>query len=46
MGAGIRAGRYYQAVKLNDVAPTLAAILDVETPSGSVGRVLSEMFGD
>jgi hypothetical protein len=46
MGAGIRPGRYYQAVTLNDVAPTLAAILDVETPSGSAGRVLSEMFGE
>jgi arylsulfatase A-like enzyme len=46
MGAGIRPGRYYQSVFVNDVAPTLAAILDVETPSGSVGRVLSEMFGD
>jgi hypothetical protein len=28
----------------NDIAPTLAAILEVETPSGSVGRVLSEIF--
>ena len=44
MGAGIRPGRYYQAVALNDAAPTLAAMLDVEIPSGSVGRVLYEMF--
>jgi hypothetical protein len=29
---------------LNDVAPTLATMLDVETPAGSVGRVLSEIF--
>jgi hypothetical protein len=29
---------------VNDIAPTLAAILEVETPSGSTGRVLSEMF--
>ncbi|PWU03775.1 MAG: hypothetical protein C5B51_18275 [Terriglobia bacterium] len=46
MGTGIRAGRYYQPVAVNDVAPTVAAILDVETPSGSVGRVLSEIFGE
>jgi len=44
MGRGIRAGRYAQPAALNDVAPTLAAILRVGTPSGSVGRVLLEMF--
>ncbi len=44
MGSGIRAGRYYASVQVNDIAPTLAAILDIETPSGSVGRVLAEMF--
>jgi len=44
MGPGIREGRYYQHAALNDVAPTLAALLDIETPSGSVGRVLHEMF--
>jgi len=32
----------YPAV--NDVAPTLATILDVEIPSGSEGRILSEML--
>jgi arylsulfatase A-like enzyme len=44
MGAGIRAGRYDMAVAINDIAPTLAAILEVETPAGSVGRVLTEMW--
>jgi hypothetical protein len=44
MGAGIRAGHYYGAIAVNDIAPTLAAILEIETPSGSVGRVLSETF--
>lgn len=44
MGSGIRPGRYYQPVTVNDIAPTLAAILEVETPSGAVGRVLSEIF--
>jgi hypothetical protein len=29
---------------VNDIAPTLAAILDIEAPAGSIGRVLSEMF--
>jgi type I phosphodiesterase/nucleotide pyrophosphatase len=41
-GPGIRPGRYDRAVVLNDLAPTLATLLDVETPSGSVGRVLDE----
>ncbi len=44
MGAGIQPGRYDETVYVNDVAPTLATILDVETPAGSVGRVLTEMF--
>ena len=44
MGPGIRAGKYYESIVVNDIAPTLAAILEIETPSGSVGRVLSELF--
>jgi arylsulfatase A-like enzyme len=42
LGPGIRPGRYHKAVALNDLAPTLATLLEVETPSGSVGRVLQE----
>lgn len=44
MGAGIKAGRYHSRAAVNDIAPTLACMLDVETPSGSSGRVLSEML--
>ncbi len=44
MGPGIQAGRYDQSIAVNDIAPTLATLLRVETPSGSVGRVLVEMF--
>jgi len=44
MGAGIKAGRYDSAVTVNDIAPTLATLMEVETPSGSVGRVLTEIF--
>jgi len=43
-GAGIKAGRYDFPVTVNDIAPTLATLLDVETPSGSAGRVLTEIF--
>ena len=44
LGVGIRAGEYNGAIAVNDIAPTLAAILHVETPSGSVGRALTEML--
>jgi predicted AlkP superfamily pyrophosphatase or phosphodiesterase len=44
MGPGIRPGRYDETVALNDLAPTLATVLAIETPAGSEGRVLSEML--
>lgn len=44
MGDWVRPGRYAQRAAINDVAPTLATLLDVETPSGAVGRVLTEIF--
>ena len=43
-GPGIKPGAYSRAVAVNDIAPTLAAILGVETPSGSVGHVLTEIM--
>jgi hypothetical protein len=42
MGRRIKPGSYSDPVALNDLAPTLATILEVETPSGSSGRVLTE----
>ncbi|MES1261305.1 MAG: alkaline phosphatase family protein [Acidobacteriota bacterium] len=44
MGSGIQKGHYYQRITPNDIAPTLAAITGVQEPSGSVGRVLQEMW--
>jgi hypothetical protein len=44
LGTGIRAGEYDGTIAPNDIAPTLATILRVETPSGAFGRVLTEMF--
>ncbi len=43
-GAGIRPGVYAERVGISDVAPTLAAVLAVETPSGSVGHILPEIL--
>lgn len=44
MGAGIKPGHYYEKIAVNDIAPTLAAIAGVEEPSGSIGRVLQELW--
>jgi predicted AlkP superfamily pyrophosphatase or phosphodiesterase len=44
MGPGIRTGRYVRPAALNDLAPSLTTLLNVETPSGSVGRPLYEMM--
>lgn len=44
MGSCIRQGHYSKDVELNDLAPTLATILAIEVPSGSVGRALSEII--
>ena len=46
MGPGIVAGRYNGTIAVNDVAPTLATLLNIQTPSGSSGRVLTEMLAD
>lgn len=42
MGNGVKPGRYHQSAAVNDLAPTLATILEVEVPAGSMGRVLAE----
>lgn len=44
MGAGIKPGHYYEKIAVNDIAPTLSAIVGVDQPDGSVGRVLQEMW--
>ena len=45
-GAGIRPGLYHENVEINDVAPTLAVVMGVGTPSGSSGRTLAKMLGE
>jgi hypothetical protein len=37
-------GAYSFKALLTDVAPTLAALLKVEAPGGSVGRALTEII--
>src|SRR5690606_14036278 len=44
MGPGIRPGTYHNPVALNDLAPTVAALIGIPAPGGSAGRVLTEML--
>jgi predicted AlkP superfamily pyrophosphatase or phosphodiesterase len=44
MGPGIRPGRHDLPVVLNDLAPTLATLLGIETPSGSSGKALAPIL--
>ncbi len=44
MGPGVRPGVYNGRVVMNDIAATLSAMLDIEEPSGSIGRALTEMI--
>jgi arylsulfatase A-like enzyme len=43
-GPGIKPGIYREMIAVNDIAPTLAALLGTSEPSGSIGRVLTELF--
>jgi predicted AlkP superfamily pyrophosphatase or phosphodiesterase len=42
MGQGLKPGRYLEAASPADIAPTLAALLGVLSPSSATGRVLIE----
>jgi predicted AlkP superfamily pyrophosphatase or phosphodiesterase len=44
-GFGISAGVHTEHVGISDVAPTLAALMHIQTPSGSVGKVLEGVAG-
>jgi hypothetical protein len=40
----IRAASYANSIGVQDIAPTLAKLLGIRTPTGSMGRVLTEML--
>ncbi len=44
LGPGIKPGKYSMRIAVNDIAPTLAEMLNVEQPSGSMGRILGEIL--
>ncbi|NUL81520.1 MAG: alkaline phosphatase family protein [Armatimonadetes bacterium] len=41
-GPGIKPGRYMRRVTTLDLAPTLSQLLNIEYPSGNMGKVLTE----
>ena len=43
-GGGVPKGRVTRAVGPEDIAPTLAALLNIMAPSGSTGQVLQEVL--
>lgn len=42
LGPQVRPGRYHGEAAIQDIAPTVATVLGIAAPSGSVGRVLGE----
>ncbi|MBS1606854.1 MAG: alkaline phosphatase family protein [Bacteroidetes bacterium] len=46
MGWGIPHGALYRTVHMTDIAPTVAALLHIQAPDGSIGDVISEMVKD
>jgi predicted AlkP superfamily pyrophosphatase or phosphodiesterase len=43
-GTGISSGKTYRETAIIDIAPTVAALLQIQMPSGSVGKVIGELF--
>lgn len=42
-GWGVKPGKLYREVYMTDIAPTLAAILKIQMPNASVGKVVEEV---
>jgi predicted AlkP superfamily pyrophosphatase or phosphodiesterase len=43
-GTGIKPGKLYRETYMTDIAPTLAALLQIQMPSGCVGHVITEVI--
>ncbi len=46
MGWGVKPGNLYRQVFMTDIAPTIAALLHIQMPSGTVGKVITEVIKD
>jgi predicted AlkP superfamily pyrophosphatase or phosphodiesterase len=43
-GWGINSGKTYRDIYMTDIAPTIAAMLHIQMPSGSIGQVIPEIL--
>ncbi|MFM7223579.1 MAG: alkaline phosphatase PafA [Bacteroidota bacterium] len=44
MGWGVKQGAGYRKVYMSDIAPTVAALLRIQAPSGNVGTIIHELI--
>lgn len=44
MGTGIKQGKTHRNIYMTDIAPTLAALLNIQMPNGCIGSVISEVL--
>ena len=44
-GTGIKAGKTNREMYMTDIAPTIAALLEIQMPNGNVGKVIEEVRG-
>ncbi len=43
-GAGIKSGKTYEQTLIPDIAPTIAALLGIEFPNGTTGKVITQVL--
>ncbi len=43
-GAGVKNGKTYEMTYIPDIAPTIAALLGIEFPNGTTGKVITEVL--
>ncbi|MGF1924647.1 MAG: alkaline phosphatase family protein, partial [Bacteroidia bacterium] len=44
MGWGIKPGKTNKQYSMTDIAPTISALLHIQEPSGSIGKVITELI--
>ena len=44
MGWGIQHGQLNRETHMTDIAPTIAALLHIQTPNGNIGKTISEVL--
>lgn len=44
MGWGVKPGKLHREVYMTDIAPTIAAMLHIQVPNGSIGKVIPEVL--